>query len=90
MPGLPQGKRGHPKVSISVCPNPTTPVRAKYKPRAKLIPGYSNAQEGKSLQSSGKDTESTTWDAFEQEPSVIIHEMDFEPASGPKHPTKVW
>jgi hypothetical protein len=90
MPGLSQEKRGHPKVSISVQSNPNTPVRAKFKPRAELISGYSKAPERTSLKSNGKVQKSSTWDTLEQEPSVIIHDMDFEPASGGRHTTKVW
>jgi len=89
VPGVSQGKRGHPKVSISVRSNPTTPVCAKFKPQAELITGSSKPQEGKLFKSNGKVTESLTWDTFEQEPSVIIHNVDFKPASGVKHRIKV-
>jgi len=90
MPGFSQGKRGHPKVSISVRSNPTTPVCVKFKPRAELITGSSKLQEGKSFKSNGKVVELSTWDTFKQEPLVIIHDMDFEPASEVKHRTKIW
>lgn len=90
MPGLSQGKRGHSKVVISVWPNPINPVCAKYKPRAQLSPRFSKARERTSSKLTGRVTQFSTWDAFEGEPEVIIHEMDFEPVDGPKHSTKVW
>jgi hypothetical protein len=76
-----------PKVSICGCHSPSAPVRANYKPQAALIPGPSN--KGQSLNWNGIGAQSSTWDSLEEQPPVIIHDMDFEPAMGVNGSTKV-
>ena len=88
-PGLPQGKQGLPKVSISLSNDPTPRVRANFKPRAKPVPGPSKEETRMSSESNETGFQSSIWDSLDEEPPVIIHDMDFEPADGFKNNTKV-
>ena len=90
MPGLSQGKRGSPKVSISFQHNPRTPVHANYKPRAQLtLADPSILEKGLPSTSTEMTSHPFAWDSLSDEPPVIIHDMNFEPDSGWKHSTKV-
>jgi hypothetical protein len=90
IPALSQGPRGLPKVSLSVQLNPSTPVRANYKPRARQTDAErSKGDNVEASTSRGPAFPSMSWDPLADEPRVVIQDMDFEPASGWKPDTKV-